>query len=510
VTTTSSESTSAFIAAVAAALGPDAVDTRDSELAAFGRHTLPVSDHRPAAVLYPATTEDVQAIVRLANTHGVPLFPISAGQNIGLGSRAPMAAGQVVVLLGRHMNRVLEINDAMGYVEIEPGVTFQSMHDELERRGSKLMMSPTAGPPEGSILGNALDKGGGAGPLGSHFDNVCGMEVVLGNGDIIRTGDAGFESGNHPNWHVTKYSFGPALDGLFTQSNYGIVTRIGVWMMQRPAFIRMFFFTFPDDDDLGEIVELIRPLKAENVVPTMIRATNDLYLVSSQERHPRRDAVGACAAVSDDERQALQRRHGVGSWTVSGALYGASAGAVAPALERVRAHFMKSGKARYIPAEEAQSRAIFQAAINSNSGRPAGGELRMLEWRRGHGAIWMTPGTPMDGAMANEFQRRCRAAVADFGLEYMASFVCGWRFARGIHAILYDRNDPGETERADRCYRAMCDIFRSAGVFVGRAPTAYQAIHQQQRSPEIVAACAAIKRALDPNGIIAPGRYGIT
>jgi 4-cresol dehydrogenase (hydroxylating) len=502
-------SISEFMTAVAGTLGEAAIEQAASERAAVGHHTLPAPDVPPPAILYPSSTADVQTIVRLANQYRVPLFPISAGQNIGLGSRAPMAAGQVVVVLGRRMNRVIEVNDDFGYAVVEPGVTFNSMYAELERRDSRLMMSPTAGPPDGSLLGNALDKGGGAGPLGSHFDNVCGMEVVLGNGDVIRTGDGGIDAAEHPNWHVTKYSFGPALDGLFTQSNYGIVTRMGLWMMQRPSHVQMFFFTFPDDDDLGQIVDLIRPLKASGAVPTMIRATNDLYLLSSQERHPRADSSAPRAPLPDDERAALRRKHGIGSWTVSGALYGASAEALQPALDRVQAHFLASGKARYISAEEAAPRPIFQAAINSNSGRPAGGELNMLNWRPGQGAIWMTPGARMSGSTVNDFQRACRAAAADCGLEYMASFVCGPRFARGIHAILYDRTSAGETARADRCYRKMCEVFRSAGVFIGRAPTIYQDYHQGQRAPEIVTACAAIKRALDPNGIIAPGRYGI-
>lgn len=502
-------STAAFLAAVTAALGADAVNNSAAERADVGRHTLPAPDHLPDAVLYPASTADVETIVKLANEHRVALFPISTGRNLGLGSRTPMAPGQVVVELGKRMNTIVEINDDLGYAVVEPGVTFNTMYDELTRRGSALMMSPTAGPPDGSLLGNAVDKGGGAGPLGSHFDNVCGMEIVLGNGDVVRTGDGGIASDTHPNWHVTKYSFGPALDGLFTQSNYGIVTRVGLWMMQRPAHIRMFFFAFPDDEDLGEIVDLIRPLKSSQAVPTMIRATNDLYLISSQQKHPRHDAAGKITPLTDAERRELQKKHGVGAWMVSGALYGASAAAVEPALERVKAHFLRSGKARYIPAEEAEPRAIFQAAINSNSGRPAGGELQMLKWRPGDGAIWMTPGARMDGAAVNAFQRGCRAAAAEFGLEYMASFVCGQRFARGIHAILYNRDDPEEAARADRCYRKMCDVFRSAGVFVGRAPTIYQDYHQNQRTPEIVRACNAIKRALDPNGVIAPGRYGI-
>src|SRR5690606_29004994 len=147
-------------------------------------------------------------------------------------------------------------------------------------------------------------------------------------------------------------SFGPALDGLFTQSNYGIVTRIGMWLMQRPPAIRTFFFTFPDDHDLAEIIDLIRPLKAAGTVPTLIRATNDLYLLSSQEPNPEYRPGLESRSLSAEARRELQRKHGVGAWTVSGALYGGSAAALEPVMATVREHFCRSGKARYIAHEE--------------------------------------------------------------------------------------------------------------------------------------------------------------
>ncbi|WP_426959741.1 FAD-binding oxidoreductase [Muricoccus radiodurans] len=497
------EGLSPFLAAVTGLLGEGGVDTAEAALAEYGAHSLPVPDTRPAAVLFPGSTAEVQAIVGLANRHRVPLFPVSTGWNLGLGTRAPMAAGQVVLDLARRMNRILEINEVLGYGVVEPGVTFEALHAELQRRGSTLMMSPTAGPPLGGPLGNALDKGGGAGPMGSHFDNVCGMEVVLGNGDVIRTGDGGLDAPEHPNWHVTKYSFGPALDGLFTQSNLGIVTRMGLWLGQRPAAIRPFFFAFDADDDLPAIVELIRPLKAAGTVATMIRATSDLYLIASQEAGP------GGGAMTEASRKALRACYGVGAWTVSGALYGGSEAAVETSLARVRAHFAASGRAREITAEAAEDMPILRAAIESNSGRPAGGELQMLRWRPGGGAIWFTPGVPMLGEVAGALSAACRAAAAAQGLDYMASFVCGPRFARGVHAILYDRTRPEEAARADALYRAMNEAFRARGIFVGRAPTAYQGYHAAQRLPAVTDALAAIRQALDPNGIIAPGRYGL-
>ena len=489
-------------------LGAEAITISAESLVRYGEHTLPGGECNPAAIVFPDSTQAVQRLVHAANEHKVPLYPISNGQNIGLGSKAPARAGQVVVDLGRRMSRILEVNETLGYCVVEPGVSFQAMHEELVRRGNKLMISPTAGPPQGSLLGNALDKGGGAGAYADHFGMCCGMEVVLGNGEIIRTGDGSLEAPEQLNWHVSKYSFGPALDGLFTQSNYGIVTKVGIWLMPRPPHIESFFLTFPDDDDLGPVIDLIRPLKQSNFVPTLIRATNDLYLISSDTTRPDYGRTGR-AQMSDEARRELQARYALGSWTVSGAFYGASRHAVQPQMDRLRAHFQRLGKGRFIDASEAQEIRPLHIGLSSYAGIPSEGELRMLAWRPGGGAVWFTPGTPMIGEVANSFQQRCRAVCRDHGLEYMASNVCGPRFARGVHAIIFNRSDPDETDRADACYRGLAQVFAERGVFVGRAPINYQQFHHDQRMRAMRQACSAIKRALDPNGIIAPGKYGI-
>ena len=498
-----------FAQAVADELGADAVALSDDVLTRYGEHTLPSADVRPGAVVYPDSTLAVQTIVKLANQFRVQLYPISNGQNIGLGTKSPILPGQVVVDLGRRMKKIIEIDETMGYCVLEPGVSFQTMHDELIRRGSKLMISPTAGPSQGSILANALDKGGGSGAYADHFGMSCGMEIVLGNGDIIRTGDGSLQGSEHPNWHVSKYSFGPFLDGLFSQSNFGIVTRMGMWLMQRPPHIEPFFFTFPEDDDLGEVIDLIRPLKQTNFVPTMIRATNDLYLLASVATHPDYALGGGKVTLGDAERRKLRESFGLGAWTVSGALYGGSKAAVAPQLERVVRHFTASGKGRQISLEDAEDLKPLHIAINSNTGVPTDSELRMLNWRPGGGAIWLSAGTPVLGSTANGFQHEARKICTAHGLEYLLSNVCGARFARSVHAIIYNRSDADESARADACYRAMSELFASRGVFVGRAPTMYQDFHQAQRMPEFVNACSAIKHALDPNGVIAPGKYGI-
>ena len=79
-----------------------------------------------------------------------------------------------------------------------------------------MMLDVTSGPPQGGMIGNALDKGAGYSPYFDHFGFSCGLEIVLGNGEVLRTGDGALDSKDLINWHTSKYSFGPILDGLFS------------------------------------------------------------------------------------------------------------------------------------------------------------------------------------------------------------------------------------------------------------------------------------------------------
>lgn len=501
---------SAFFNAVEGKLGADAINRSDETVTRYGENTMPGGNRRPAGVLYPKDTAQVQIIVGLANEFGVPLNPISTGNNIGMGSRSAVFADQVILDLGRNMNRILEVNERLSYAVVEPGVSYQMMHDELVRLGNRLMVDVTSGPPQGGVIGNALDKGAGYTPYFDHFGTSCGMEVVLGSGEILRTGDGSLDRDDLTNWHTSKYSYGPVIDGLFAQSNYGIVTKMGMWLLPRPPAIQTFHFTYPEDEDLEEIVELCRPLKMSNFVPTLFRVANDLYACGTEATNAEYAASGGRKSISDEGRRALREAHGLGSWTVSGAFYGASAAALEPQIRRVRDLFERSGKARYIPHEEAQAMPPLQAAINAFSGVPSHSELGLLKWRPGGGNTWFLPGTPMDGKIANAFQTLCRTIHEKHGLDYMVMNVCGARFARGLHVLVFNREDEDESRRADACYREMSEAIANRGVFVGRAPIDYHDFHMQQTVPSFRNVCNGIKRIVDPNGIIAPGRYGIT
>ena len=246
-----------------------------------------------------------------------------------------------------------------------------------------------------------------------------------------------------------------------------------------------------------------------NFVPTLFRVSNDLYLIGSEVPSPAYAASGGRESISDEARKALQEEHGLGAWTVSGAFYGPSMEAMEPQIQRVVEHFGGPGKATYIPHEEALEKPALECAVAAFSGEPTHTELGLLKWRPGGGNAWFTPGTPMDGRIANEFQKLGRGIYEANGLDYQIMNVAGPRFARGLHVISFNREDPDECARADTAYRALAEAFFERGVAVGRAPIDWYDFHMDKLMPSFTEACSAIKRALDPNGVIAPGRYGI-
>ena len=494
-----------FLAEARSIVGMDWVDTSQSKRERYGEVTLPGGDVTPPAVIYPAGTEQVQELVRAARQTGTALWPLSQGTNIGIGSRSAVDDRQVILSLGRRMNRILDINEAAGFAVVEPGVSYRALHDELVSRGGAYMIDCTSGPPEGSVLGNAMDKGAGYTPYFDHFGMSCSLDIVLGTGELLKTGDGAMAQSAYR--HYSKYTYGPFIDGLFTQSNYGIVTKMGMWLMPKPPKIRSFFFVFPDDDDIGGIIDLVRPMKMNNFVPVLFRVSNDLYVIGSEEESPA--CLSGCGdrALSDDERRDLQIKYGLGSWIVAGAFYGASERILEMQINRIRAHFEASGKARFVDHDQALEMPALNVSIDAFTGTPSYHETKQLKWRRGGGNSWFTPGVPMVGDLVRETSAKSREVMNRNGLDYMKMYVCGPRFARGLHSLIWDK--PSQDAAADAAYKEMSALYESHGMQPGRAPTRYQGLHMDQMDPVFRRIAHDMKQVFDPDGIIAPGKYGI-
>jgi FAD/FMN-containing dehydrogenase len=264
-------SSTAFEAALAAwrqAVGPEWVFTKDEDVALYRDAYSPFYDEpeerKASAAVAPATLEQVQAVVRTANEHKIPLYPISTGRNLAYGGAAPVYSGSVVLDLKR-MNRVLEVNERNAYALVEPGVSYFDLYEHIQKAKLDVWIDPPD-PGWGSVIGNALDGGGGwtAYPFRDHFLSHCGMEVVLANGEVVRTGMGALP--NAKSWQHSRWGYGAWVDGLFRQSNMGVVTKMGFYLMPRPECLWMSTATSTRDDAIVPMLDTLTLLENQHVV----------------------------------------------------------------------------------------------------------------------------------------------------------------------------------------------------------------------------------------------------
>lgn len=133
-----------------------------------------------SAVIAPRKVTEVQAIVRLCNEFEVPMWPFSVGRNVGYGGAAPRVPGSIGLDMGRHMNKVIEVNEEGAYALLEPGVTYTDLYQYLvdNKLDEKLWVdTPDLG--GGSVLGNAIERGVGYTPYGGQSHSLKLRKIVL-------------------------------------------------------------------------------------------------------------------------------------------------------------------------------------------------------------------------------------------------------------------------------------------------------------------------------------------
>jgi (+)-pinoresinol hydroxylase len=256
------EEFAAALTELASAVGEAWVFSTDESLEPYRDHYSPVpleeDELLPSAAVAPASVEEVQAVVRAANRHKIPLYPISTGKNFAYGGPAPNLRGSVVVDLKR-MDRIIEVNAERNFALVEPGVSYFDLYRYIQERGLKVWID-CPDPGWGSPVGNTLDRGIGY-TLGLYRDHAAtqyGLEVVLANGEVMRTGMGAMPNGSA--WQEYKYGFGPDPAGLFAQGNYGIVTKMGLRLMPQPEHWRTGLVTVPRRRDLALLVNTVNYL----------------------------------------------------------------------------------------------------------------------------------------------------------------------------------------------------------------------------------------------------------
>jgi 4-cresol dehydrogenase (hydroxylating) len=280
---------------------------------------VPAADPRAfaaSAAVLPANVDEIRAILRVANGARLPLWTVSTGRNFAYGGAAPRLSGSVVLDLQR-MNRVLDVNESLAYALVEPGVSYYDLYAALRQRNSALWVDPPAAG-WGSVVGNTLERGFGYTPYGDHAATQCGMEVVLANGDVVRTGMGGIDTGTA--WQLFRPGYGPSFDPMFMQSNYGIVTKMGVWLMPAPPAYLLGEIQFAREDDLGVIVDTLRALQLGGTIRH--HAVIEGAIRRAASITPRARWYDGAGPMPESAVEAIQRDLGVGRWNLHYALYG--------------------------------------------------------------------------------------------------------------------------------------------------------------------------------------------
>ena len=211
----------------------------------------------------------------------------------------------------------IEFDEEFGTVLLEPGVGFYDLYDFIQANNLPYWLS-TPGNSWGSVIGNALDRGVGYTPYGENTKNLCGLEVVLPTGEVVRTGMGAFS--NAPTWGAYPFGFGPGWDQMFVQSNFGVVTKANMWLMPEPESLMGMDVEFDRPEDLKAMVDTIGPLRRERVLQQSPSIGN--WLRAAAVATTRGEWTDKPGALDDSVIDAIRQRFGLGWWGVSLRLYG--------------------------------------------------------------------------------------------------------------------------------------------------------------------------------------------
>lgn len=515
------------------ALGSEFVITSPEEITRASTATFATTQRIPA-LLRPGSRAELQACLAIARRFSIAVYPVSTGKNWGYGSRVPAADGCIVIDLSR-MNRILDFSEEMGWVTVEPGVTQYQLFQFLSAQKSHLWLDATGSTPESSIIGNTMERGFGHTPYGDHAANVCALEVVLPDGEVLETGMARFKGSQSA--EVYRWGLGPGLDGLFTQSNLGIVTRMTVWLMPAPEYFQAFFFRCDDVGGLPAIVDALRPLRMNGTLRSAIHLANDYKVIAGIRQYPWQEA-GNRTPLLPETMQLLRGRMKFGAWNGSGGLYGTRA-QVAEARRLLR----RALKGRITKIQFLDDRILSFAGRFSHTfglisrwdisralqlvrpvfgllkGVPTDQPLASTYWRKKSpppaqmdpdrdkcGLIWCAPVAPIQGQHAQTLAEIASRVLLWHGFEPMLSVtLITERAIICVVSLTYDREIPGEDERARACYNELQSTYDQAGYQPYRL--GIQSMKLAGGSGAYIRLLDTIRNSVDPGGILAPGRY---
>ena len=443
-------------------IGEDRVLTSPINLIAYSFDGT-FEQHLPDAVVLPEEIYEVSAVVRVASQYSVPVVP--RGMSSGLAGGSIPAQGGIVLSLIR-MNHILEIDEHNMTVTAQAGVITADLHSAVEKRGLFYPPDP-ASVRQSTIGGNVACNAGGPRCLkyGVTGDYVLGLTVVLADGCVLRTG-------GKPIKNVTGLNLGQLFVG--SEGTLGVICEVILRLIAKPSHVRTALARFPTLEDASRSVEGIL---ARGFIPATLELLDKTAIECVEEAmHLGLPLdVEAILLIESD---------------------GADEESVCREIETISKTCLQRGASQVEVASTEEERDTLWRARRSVSPSLA---------RRAPNKLGEDITVPRSAIP--EAVRRIRAISAEHGLPIV---VFGHAGDGNLHPnILFDQRDPVQMTKVER---AVEGIFRVAlelggtlsgehGIGTFKLPYIREAL-----GPVSVDTQWRIKKALDPNNILNPGK----
>jgi FAD/FMN-containing dehydrogenase len=475
-------------------VGAKSVSDEPATLDEYSRDVSFANAVRPACVVRPRSTDEVQKIVKLANETSTPLVPVSSGPPHFRGDTVPGIGGAVIVDLSR-MKKIINVDRARRVAMVEPGVTFAELIPAVRKEGIRLNM-PLLPRKSKTVVGSLLEREPVTMPKYQWdiSDPLACVEVIFGSGDEFRTGQAAGPGTVKEQWAVggvQKAPYGPGIASWHrliqgAQGTIGIVT----WASMRCELLPSLEDPFVvGSSNLGTLLELASWL-------TRLRMVNECFILNNT------DLAAVLAKKWPGDYRKI--KDSLPTWT----LFYVVAGYEFYPEERVSVHVKGITDITQRLGVEAVRAA---GAISANE------ILKMVQqpsaepcWKlRYKGAcedvFFLTINDKLEGLVDVMYGEAEKAGypVSDMGV-YLQPIVQG----TGCHCefnLFYDPGNAGELNRVRELSRSATRALLAGGAFFSR-PYGESAGMIINRDAASVAVLNKLKKIFDPNHVMNPGK----
>lgn len=450
---------------------------------------------RPLGVIKPADTDEAAANVALAGAMGVPLHPVSRGRSWGLSSA--LSPRDAVILDLSRLDRILDIDIVHGTVRVEPGVTFEQLETALIRSGAPFHIPSFGGPPDASVLANALDRGEGSGAMGDRFANLWDLDVVLSTGERLRTGHARLGLDRLSAVHARPA--GPLLEGMLSQTSAACVLSGRLALARTPRFAA-YLACAVAPEKVPDFIEAVRVLMQEDVLNA-----HDVFFWDGAKRL-------SSAAIAADYGQTAHTSADLRAWSASIAISAShemlfdcrmalTLNTLTPLAVEIEV-FDESSDAT----SGLRGRSDGANLVSCYWGKAALGPAPLNPDRDRCGFLWLCPAMPFDAEALMSLAQLVEKVVDNHGVFVAAGAEAVTpRALLGYVSLAWDRDEAGADARALCAHNQLLD-----GMFdLGFGPYRL-ALPTQSRMPAATGAwdavTARLRQALDPDGKFGAGR----